>query len=208
MNFLTELKPSERLRGRSIFRARYSGGGGTEGSATGTDGAAAGTDGKATEGEKVTFDDVLKNREYQSEFDKRISQALETAKQKWNRETEEKLSEARKTAQMNADEKAKYDFKKREEELLMREEKASQRELLFSAKESLSEKGLPVALSKVLSFSDEESLKESIDTLEKTFREEVQKAVDLKLKESGHTPKDGKKTSQDPFLEGLGIKNN
>lgn len=201
MNFLTELKPSERLRGRSIFRARYSGGGGTEGSATGTDG-------NATEGEKATFDDVLKNREYQSEFDKRISQALETAKQKWNKETEEKLSEARKTAQMDADEKAKYDFKKREEELLVREEKASQKELLFSAKESLSEKGLPVALSKVLSFSDEESLKESIDTLEKTFREEVQKAVDLKLKESGHTPKGGEKTSQDPFLEGLGIKKN
>ncbi|MBP3922847.1 MAG: hypothetical protein J6D27_07775 [Ruminiclostridium sp.] len=33
-----------------------------------------------------TFDEVLKNKDYQSEFDKRITKALETAKEKWETE--------------------------------------------------------------------------------------------------------------------------
>ena len=32
-----------------------------------------------------TFDDVLKDKGYQAEFDRRISKALETAKTKWQR---------------------------------------------------------------------------------------------------------------------------
>lgn len=31
----------------------------------------------------LSFDDILKDKEYQSEFDKRVSKALETAKVKW-----------------------------------------------------------------------------------------------------------------------------
>lgn len=39
------------------------------------------TDNKNTaEGEVLTFDEILKDKAYQSEFDKRVSKALETAK--------------------------------------------------------------------------------------------------------------------------------
>lgn len=36
----------------------------------------------------LTFDEILEDKEYQSEFDKRVSKALETAKAKWDAKAE------------------------------------------------------------------------------------------------------------------------
>lgn len=36
-----------------------------------------------TDGTALTFDEILEDKVYQSEFDKRVSKALETAKEKW-----------------------------------------------------------------------------------------------------------------------------
>ena len=44
------------------------------------------------DGGELTFDEILEDKTYQSEFDKRVSKALETAKAKW-----EKAAEADKT---------------------------------------------------------------------------------------------------------------
>jgi len=45
-------------------------------------------------GEK-TFDDVLKDKKYQSEFDKRIAKAIETAKGNWEADYQTKIKEAK-----------------------------------------------------------------------------------------------------------------
>lgn len=67
-----------------------------------------------------------------------------------------------------AKEKAKNsgdaDFAKREQEL-------AQRELHMTAKELLSEKGLPVQLFDALNCTDEETMKKSITTIETVFNE-------------------------------------
>lgn len=39
-------------------------------------------------GTPLTFDDILEDKTFQSEFDKRVAKALETAKTKWAREAE------------------------------------------------------------------------------------------------------------------------
>ena len=64
------------------------------------------------EGEVMTFDEILQDKTYQSEFDKRVAKALETAKTKWEKEAEEKRTEAEKLAKMNAEEKHKYELEK------------------------------------------------------------------------------------------------
>ena len=52
-----------------------------------------------------TFDEMLKDKTYQSEFDKRVAKALETAKGKWESDHQAKLeaakTEAEKMAAMN-----------------------------------------------------------------------------------------------------------
>ena len=75
-----------------------------------------------------------------------------------NRIVQERL--AKENSKNNGD----ADFAKREQEL-------AQRELHMSAKEMLSEKGLPVQLFDALNCKDEETLKKSISTIETVFNE-------------------------------------
>ena len=49
-----------------------------------------------------TFDELLKDKTYQSEFDKRVAKALETAKGKWESDHQAKLEEAKTEAEKMA----------------------------------------------------------------------------------------------------------
>ena len=129
-----------------------------------------------------TFDEVLKNKDYQSEFDKRITKALETAKAKWETEAEEKLSEAKKLEKMNTEQKAQYEREKQDKALSEREAAVTKRELTATAKETLSEKGLPTELASVLDYSSAENCNKSIETVAKAFETAVTKAVADKLR--------------------------
>ena len=54
-----------------------------------------------TENKTQTFDEMLSNKEYQAEFDRRVSKAIETAKAKWQEINDAEKSEADKLAKMN-----------------------------------------------------------------------------------------------------------
>ncbi len=133
-----------------------------------------------------SFDDILKNKDYQAEFDRRVQKALGTAKEKWELLMDDKLSEADKLAKMNKEEKAEYLRQKQEKELKDREAAITRRELMAEAKNKLAEKKLPVGLAEVLNYVDADSCSKSIDAVEKAFQEAVQAAVEEKLK--GGTP--------------------
>lgn len=149
-----------------------------------------------------TFDEVLSNKEYQSEFDKRVTKALEKAKSKWETETEAKLKEAEKLAKMTANEKAEHERTKREEELSKREIELNKRELRAEAKSILLEKNLDVNLAEMLNYTDAESVKSSIESVEKAFNIAVESRVLEKLK--GKTPQSsGGNAEKDPYLIGF-----
>lgn len=136
-------------------------------------------------GSEPTFDDLLKNG-HQAEFDRRVQKAIDTAltKQKGKYEAlmNDKLSEAEKLAKMNKEEKQEYMQKKYEKELEEREANITKRELMAEAKNTLSEKGLPVSLAEVLNYADAESCNKSIEAVEKAFQDAVSAAVEEKLK--------------------------
>ncbi|WP_260458026.1 MULTISPECIES: DUF4355 domain-containing protein [unclassified Clostridium] len=160
----------------------------------GNGGAGAGAEGGNGEGaeddssgeDDMSFDDVLKDKKYQSEFDKRVAKALETAKGKWEADyqtkVEEAKTEAEKLAKMNAEQKAKYAEDKRLAELEKREKDITTRELRATAHETLAEKGLPKDLIDILNYSDAENCNKSIEAVEKAFQSAVQKAVNEKLR--------------------------
>lgn len=66
-----------------------------------------------------TFDEVLSNKEYQAEFDRRVQKAIQThetkLKEQWKLEQDTQKSEAEKLAQMNETQKLQYQLKKQEE---------------------------------------------------------------------------------------------
>lgn len=171
------------------------GGGAGGGSGTGDAGGAAGGEGdnpaagagsEGDQGGTQSFDDILKNPAFQSEFDKRVAKALETQRTKLSADFEKKIedtkTEAEKFAKMNADQKAQYEKEKKEAELAKRESEITKRELTATAKETLAEKGLPTSLSSVLDYTDAEKCTASIEAVEKAFKEAVEKAVDERLK--------------------------
>lgn len=144
-----------------------------------------------------TFDDLLKDKTYQSEFDKRVAKALETAKGKWETEHQAKLeaakTEAEKMAAMNEKQKADYERDKQLKALEQREREITTRELKATAYETLAEKGLPKELADILNYTDADQCKASIDAVEKAFQMSVEKAVNEKLRGNNHPPKSGGK---------------
>lgn len=137
-----------------------------------------------------TFDELLKDKNNQSEFDRRVSKALETAKSKWAEEEAVKLeavkTEAEKLAKMNAEQKAEHERLKRDKELADREALLTLRELRAEAAGTLAEKGLPKELIDSVNFKDADSCKKSIESLETVWRAAVQSGVEERLK--GKTP--------------------
>ena len=191
--------------------------GANSGANTGVDGGnseSAGEGNQNSESEK-SFDDVLKYKKYQSEFDRRVAKALETARAKWDTEKATELenarTEAEKLSKMKADEKAKYQEEKRIAELEKREKDITVRELKATALETLAEKELPKELAEILNYESAETCNASIEAVEKAFQNAVSKAVNEKLR-GGNPPKGGNSNNKvDTFgfnFTGVRPKNN
>lgn len=148
------------------------------------------------EQQERSFDDILKNKEYQSEFDRRIAKAIATAKAKWSEENQETIeaavTEAIKLQKMTAEQKAEHERKKVKEALAKREAEITMRELKAEAKDTLITKGLPVELADVLNYSDAETCNRSLEAVENAFSAAVEKRVNERLRseppKAGETP--------------------
>ena len=65
-----------------------------------------------TNNNPVTFDDFLKDRKNQAEFDKRVQKAINTAKANWEEIMNSEKTEAEKLAKMNKEQKLEYQAQK------------------------------------------------------------------------------------------------
>lgn len=158
----------------------------------GSGGGDGGADPTPEEPPKVTFDDFLKDKDNQAEFDRRMQKGIKTALDKENARlqalADEKISEAEKLSKMTELERKAYEQKKESEKIAQRERDITRRELMAEAKNNLSDKKLPSALAELLDYSDAEKCNASLATVEKVFNEAVEAAVNEKLK-GGKPPK-------------------
>ena len=182
MDFCREM--DRRRRQRQTVLYRYSDGGATPAEGEEKGAVETAEAGEAARQEKQTFDDLLKDKEYQSEFDRRVEKALRTARLKWEDDAKARNSEAQKLSKMSEDEKAEYQRQQQEAKLRKREEDITRRELMMEAKERLAEKGLPISLSETLVYTDADACKASMDAVSKAFEEAVTKAVNDRLRSS------------------------
>lgn len=138
-----------------------------------------------TENKTQTFDEVLSNKEYQAEFDRRVQKAIETAKTKWQEINDAEKSEADKLAKMNKEQKLEYEAQKANKEKDNALAELNAYKLKEQAITIASEKGLDVNLLNLIDFKTvtAEKLNENIDNLSAVFNKAVEKAVNEKLKE-------------------------
>jgi len=139
--------------------------------------------------EIMTFDEILADKYYQSEFDKKVAKALETAKTKWEQDAEVKRTEAEKLAKMDAEEKHKYELEKERKEKEEAISKLNAYELKEEAIKIASEKELPISLLNVIDYRKEnaESIKTKIDEIEVVYKQAIQNGINDRMKEK--TPK-------------------
>jgi hypothetical protein len=106
---------------------------------------------------------------------------------------------------MNADQKAEYAAKKREEELTAREQAIKEKELKYTALNILEENKLPAKLVDCLNLTSAETCNKSIEAIKAAWAEALTAAVDARLKSSAPPAYSGGNKETDPFLSGLGL---
>lgn len=138
-----------------------------------------------TEVKTQTFDEVLTNKEYQAEFDRRVQKAIETAKTKWQEINDAEKTEAEKLAKMNKEQKLEYEAQKERKEKEEVLAKLNAYELKDQALNIAKEKGLDVALLSYFDFKTvkAEEINSKIDEISEAFNKAVEKAVNERLKE-------------------------
>lgn len=140
---------------------------------------------KNVDDKPLSFDEILGDKTYQAEFDRRIQKALETAKNKWEAEEQTKRTEAEKLAKMDAEQKAKYELKKANEERDSAIAKLNAYELKNTAIKIAQEKGLDISLLEDIDYSRQtaETITTIIDTKKAVFDKALEKAIKDKFKE-------------------------
>lgn len=137
------------------------------------------------EDKPLTFDEILKDKTYQAEFDRRVQKALETNRAKWEADEQTKRTEAEKLAKMDAEQKAKYELKKANEERDSAIAKLNAYELKNTAIKIAQEKGLDISLLEDIDYSRQtaETINTIIETKKAVFDKALEKAIKDKFKE-------------------------
>lgn len=129
----------------------------------------------------------------QEDVDRIIQERLTREKANHEREVREQIEkerrEARRLAELSADEREKEVLKQREQELADRELKLQMKELELDTVDRLSEEGLPIQFKSFVMQEDADTTNENI----KLFKAEWQKAIDAAVNEKlkGETPGKG-----------------
>lgn len=160
---------------------------------------------KATETKK-SFEELLQDKEYQSAFDKKIAQSLQTAKAKWEEESKTKMAEAEKLAKMDKEEKEKYEREQLEKKIAEYEARENARTLRDEAINIASQKDIPISYLDLINFEtmNAEQVKTAIETIEALRNKDRESYLNNALKQKTPTQKQTTGVEEDdPYLKGF-----
>ena len=147
-------------------------------------------------------------KEFQSEVDKRVTEALKTAQEKWQTDYDKKIQnerdEAARLAKMSTEERAKAEFDKQKEAFDKERESYNRERLEFECTKQLAAESLPVEFASMLTGTDADVTKSNIETFKSSFMKAVEAAVTERLKGSPPKTQTQTNTETDPFLMGFG----
>ena len=140
-------------------------------------------------GERLTFDKILEDKEYQAEFDRRLAKSNETAiknsREKWEKEylqkMEQEKSEAEKLAKMDTDQKHQYELEQVQKQLELERAKNNAHDLRDAVSKIAEEKGIGTSLLEIFDFTKENA--ESMDAKIKLLATELDKRVETLVNE-------------------------
>lgn len=142
------------------------------------------------EQESKTYTQEELDKLLQSQTDKRVSQALETAQTKWQEEYQAKLevekSEAEKLASMSAEERARAKFEKEKSEWEEQKSNFEKEKMKLEATKLLSSEGMPISFVDYVVGDTAEQVTENIKVFKEAWTVALDEAITERLK--GKTP--------------------
>lgn len=151
------------------------------------------------ENKPLSFNDFLKLEGNQAEFDRRVTKATETAikkaREQWELETNDKLSEAEKLARMTKEQKAEYKAQQMEKELNRLKAEKARNELAATARKMLADENIamPDTLLTYIVGEDAEKTKAAVEDFVKLFNDAV--GEELKKSARQETPREGSRAA-------------
>ena len=140
---------------------------------------------------KKTAEDGNKDEQNPKYTDKELDEIIGKKFAKWQTQQQKAVDEAKKLAEMNAQQKAEYERDQLQKELNALKKQASIAEMTKTARKMLSDDGISVSddLLSMLVNDDAETTKAAVDGFKKAFSDAVEYAVKERLK--GEPPRRG-----------------
>ncbi|MDD3001757.1 MAG: DUF4355 domain-containing protein [Candidatus Riflebacteria bacterium] len=142
-----------------------------------------------------TEDEVKKM--VQAEADRMTTKGLQTAREKWEAEQEQKLQQAKELAELSAEERAKKEFELERESFLKEKAEIIKERLTLQTEKDLISKGLPPDFATMLVAENPEVTLKNINMFEQKFRAALEVAIDERVK--GRTPTKGSNDGDKQF---------
>lgn len=166
---------------------------------------------KATpvEEKQPSFTELLKNPEYQREFDKLVDKSLTTAKTNWEKDIrsqiEKERTEAEKLAKMDADQKIKYELNKAKSEKEALQSELNAINLYKTASTIATEKGLPTGYLDLIDFGKEnaDTITDKINKLQEIRSKDLEAYLNSKLRQPTPVEKRTETKKIDPYVAGF-----
>lgn len=129
-----------------------------------------------------TFDELLKDKKFQSEFDSRVSKALATARAKWEESAKEQADEAKKLSSMNKEERERYNLAKDRQAFEQEKAAFAKKQLETAVAAELLQRKLPVQFAAILTGNDATASQKNLEIFDAAFQEAVQAATTANLR--------------------------
>ena len=161
------------------------------------------------ETKQPSFTELLKNPDYQREFDKLVDKSLTTAKTNWEKEIrtqiEKEKTEAEKLAKMDADQKIKYELNKAKTEKEALQSELNAINLYKTASAIATEKDLPTGYLDLIDFSKEsaDTITDKINKLQEIRAKDLENYLNNRLKQPTPTEKRTETKKIDPYVAGF-----
>jgi len=140
---------------------------------------------KQEEQEEKTYTEEELEKLLQAETDRKTTKALETAKDNWEKEYQEKLEKEKQKAveqaSMTESEKAEARLEEERNEFLKQKEEFLKEKQKDSAEKELLKRNLPTNFTKYVLGEDEETTNKNIEELDSVWEEALNEAVTSKM---------------------------
>ena len=140
---------------------------------------------QAATNQKPTFDELLKDPEYQAEFDRKSEGMKRKWEAAWQKKAEKERSEAEALAKMTEEEKHQHEMSKLEAERKQAIAELNAYKLKDEAAKIAQEKEIDTTLLDLIDYSNAtaENVKEKLESIESAFKKAVEKAVNEKMRQ-------------------------